>query len=150
MDRAATRAGIKPIPTALDYKIKDPRQTIKEFSAGGMDDAACLLRSILITVERDLPTIVEQTRQCLGSVGDSEALRRLPREDPQAACTIAMARSGAAQKRGIDDLERRMRQRWLSIATTTLQRNRSIFAVLPISRVTAPDGYLARGATMKG
>ncbi|WP_166774556.1 TraB/GumN family protein [Xanthomonas sp. CFBP 8151] len=141
VERAAKRAGIKPTPTALDYKISDPRQAIKEFRAGGMDDVACF-RSILITVERDLPTMVERANAW--SVGDIDALRQLPREDPQAACMSAMASSGAARKRGIDDLERRMRERWLSIATAALQRNRSTFAVLPISRLTAADGYLAR------
>ncbi len=141
VERAAKRAGIKPTPTALDYKIADPRQAIKEFRAGGMDDTACF-RSILVTVERDLPTMVERANAW--SVGDIEALRQLPREDPQAACMSAMASSGAARKRGIDDLERRMREHWLSIATTALQRNRSTFAVLPISRLTAADGYLAR------
>lgn len=55
-----------------------------------------------------------------------------------------MASSGAAKKRGIDDLQRRMREHWLGIAIAALQRNRSTFAVLPISRLTAPDGYLAR------
>ncbi|MBB5864869.1 TraB/GumN family protein [Xanthomonas sp. 3058] len=141
VERAAKRAGITPTPTALDYKISDPRQAIKEFRAGGMDDTACF-RSILVTVERDLPTMVERANAW--SVGDIEALRHLPREDPQAACMSAMASSGAARKRGIDDLERRMREHWLSIATTALQRNRSTFAVLPISRMTAADGYLAR------
>ncbi|KER82288.1 polysaccharide biosynthesis protein GumN [Xanthomonas arboricola pv. celebensis] len=141
VERAAKRAGIKPTPTVLDYKIADPRQAIKEFRAGGMDDTACF-RSILVTVERDLPTMVERANAW--SVGDIEALRQLPREDPQAACMSAMASSGAARKRGIDDLERRMREHWLSIATTALQRNRSTFAVLPISRLTAADGYLAR------
>ncbi|MCL1526177.1 TraB/GumN family protein [Xanthomonas nasturtii] len=141
VERAAKRAGIKPTPTALDYKIADPRQALKEFRAGGMDDIACF-RSILVTVERDLPTMVERANAW--SVGDLEALRQLPREDPQAACMSAMASSGAAKKRGIDDLERRMREHWLGIATAALQRNRSTFAVLPISRLTAPDGYLAR------
>ncbi|MCS3807230.1 TraB/GumN family protein [Xanthomonas sp. 4461] len=141
VERAAKRAGIKPTPTALDYKITDPRQALKEFRAGGMDDIACF-RSILVTVERDLPTMVERANAW--SVGDIEALRQLPREDPQAACMSAMASSDAARKRGIDDLERRMREHWLGIATTALQRNRNTFAVLPISRLTASDGYLAR------
>ncbi|WP_349655535.1 TraB/GumN family protein [Xanthomonas sp. 10-10] len=141
VERAAKRAGIKPTPTALDYKITDPRQALKEFRAGGMDDIACF-RSILVTVERDLPTMVERANAW--SVGDIEALRQLPREDPQAACMSAMASSEAARKRGIDDLERRMRDHWLGIATTALQRNRNTFAVLPISRLTASDGYLAR------
>lgn len=141
VERAAKRAGIKPTPTALDYKITDPRQALKEFRAGGMDDTACF-RSILVTVERDLPTMVERANAW--SVGDIEALRQLPREDPQAACMRAMASSDAVRKRGIDDLERRMREHWLGIASAALQRNRSTFSVLPISRLTAPDGYVAR------
>ncbi|PPV06088.1 TraB/GumN family protein [Xanthomonas bromi] len=141
VERAARRAGIKPTPTALDYKIADPRQVLKEFRAGGMNDIECF-RSILVTVERDLPTMVERANAW--SVGDLEALRQLPREDPQAACMNAVASSGAAKKRGIDDLERRMRDHWLRIATAALQRHRSTFAVLSISRLTAPDGYLAR------
>ncbi|RBH42194.1 TraB/GumN family protein, partial [Xanthomonas oryzae pv. oryzae] len=141
VERAAKRAGIKPTPTVLDHKIADPRQALKEFRAGGMNDIECF-RRILVTVERDLPTMVERANAW--SVGDLEVLRQLPHQDRQAACMSAVASSGAAKTRGIDDLERRMRDHWLSIATAALQRNRSTFAVLSISRLTAPDGYLAR------
>ncbi len=141
VERAAKRAGLKPTSTALDYTIKDPRQALKEFRAGGMDDVGCF-RSILAAVERDLPTMVERANAW--SVGDIDTLRQLPREDPQAACMQAIASSEAIRKRGIDDLDRRMREHWLAIATGALQRNRSTFAVLPISRLTAPDGYVAR------
>ncbi|WDK02725.1 TraB/GumN family protein [Xanthomonas campestris] len=141
VERAAKRAGIKPTSTTLEYKIDNPLQAIKDFRAGGMDDTACF-RSILVTVERDLPTMVERANAW--SVGDIETLRQLPRADPQAACMGAMASTGVAKKRGINDLEGRLRQHWLEIATQALQRNRSTFAVLPISRLTASDGYAAR------
>ncbi len=90
VERAAKRAGIKPTPTVLDHTIADPRQALKEFRAGGVNDIECF-RRILATVERDLPTMVERANAW--SVGDLEVLRQLPREDPQAACMSALLAS---------------------------------------------------------
>ncbi|WP_434031420.1 TraB/GumN family protein [[Pseudomonas] boreopolis] len=141
VERAAKAAGIKPTPTRLVLKIEDPRAAIKEFRAGGMDDVECF-RSVLTAVERDLPTMVERANAW--AMGDIEALRRLPREDPRGVCTRALSQSGFARGRGYGDLNEKLAQHWLALAEAALQKNGSTFALLPISELLAPQGYLAR------
>jgi hypothetical protein len=150
VEKAAKKAGIKPTSTRFEVKVENPKAAIKEFRAGGMDDVACF-RTILGSVERDLPTMVERANAW--SVGDIEALRRLPREDPRSVCTRALSESGFAKGRGYGDLGEKLRQHWLALAEVALQKNSSTFALLPISELLAPQGYLeqlqARGYTVE-
>ncbi|HBK46231.1 MAG TPA: TraB/GumN family protein [Xanthomonadaceae bacterium] len=141
VDKAASKAGIKPTSTVLEFKIADPKAAIKEFRAGGMDDVQCF-RSVLDAVENDLPTMVERANAW--SVGDIDGLRRLPREDPSGACMSALSDSDFAKGRGFGDLKERMVRHWLAIAGAALARNPSTFALLPVSQLLAADGYLAR------
>jgi len=137
---SAKRHGIKPTPTTLEFKVSDPKAAIKEFRAGGMDDAACF-RSLINAVQNDLPTMVERANAW--AVGDIEALRRMPREDPAAACSAALSDTEFARRRGMDRLQQRMRDHWLGIARRALRENTGTFAVLPLSDLLESDGYLA-------
>lgn len=141
VEKAAKKAGIVPTPTRLEFKIRDPKAAIREFRAGGLDDVECF-RSVLGAVERDLPTMVERANAW--AVGDIEALKRLPREDPRGVCTRALSDSGFAKGRGYGDLNEKLAQHWLALAESALRTNRSTFALLPISELLAPQGYLER------
>lgn len=141
VEKAAKAAGIKPTSTQLEVKVEDPKAALKEFRAGGMDDVDCF-RTVLGAVERDLPTMVERANAW--AVGDIEALSRLPREDPRSACVRALSESGFAKGRGYGDLNERMALHWLALAEAALKNNPSTFALLPISELSSPHGYLAR------
>ncbi len=141
VQKAAKAAGITPTPTTLKLTIEDPKAAIREFRAGGFDDAACFEQR-LASVEHDLPRLVERANAW--AVGDIEALRRLPLEDADGACLRAVAESGFARNRGYGDLRERGRQHWLAIAEEALRQNRETFAMVPIDGLLAADGYLAR------
>jgi len=139
VEAAAKRHGLKPTPTTLAFKVSDPKQALREFTAGGMDDSACF-RSLLNAVQNDLPTMVERANAW--AVGDIERLRGMPREDPTAACSAALSQTEFARSRGMDRLEARMREHWVEIVRKSLRENTGTFAVLPLSLLLAPDGYL--------
>lgn len=139
VERAAKRAGLTPVPTTLEFKISDPKAALKEFSAAGIDDTACF-RSLVNAVQNDLPTMVERANAW--AVGDVEALRRMPREDPAGVCGDVLSNTEFARRRGMDGLEARLRVHWLGIARKALQEHRSSFAVMPLSELLEAGGYV--------
>lgn len=141
VERSMKAAGLKLTPTRLKLTIDDPKAAIREFRAGGMDDSACFERT-LVSVERDLPKLVERANAW--AVGDVEALRRLPLEDVDGTCMQAFAASGYARDHDYGNLQERVREQWLGIAEKTLRDNAESFALLPVDQMLAPDGYLAR------
>ncbi len=141
VDAAAKAAGITPTSTSWKIKIESPRAAVLEFREGGMDDAACLERTVAL-VESDLPTLVERANAW--AMGDVEALRRSPYEDAGAACMQAVTQSAFVRNRGLGDLKAGIRQHWLSIAEAAVQRNEETFAMLPVDRLLEADGYLAQ------
>ncbi len=140
VDRAAKAAGITPTATTLKLTLDDPKAAIREFRGGGVDDTVCLERA-LVSVERDLPTLVERANAW--AVGDIDALRQLPHEDVTVACMQAVMQSAIVRDRGYGDLQQRMRTHWVSMAETALRQNDETFAMLPIDGLLAADGYLA-------
>ncbi|MGB3873931.1 MAG: TraB/GumN family protein [Stenotrophomonas sp.] len=141
LERALKVSGLKLTATKLKFTIDDPKAAVREFRAGGMDDTVCFERTLLL-VERDMPKLVERANAW--AMGDVEALRRLPLEDVDGACTQAFAASGYARDHGYGDLREKVRQHWLQIAGKALQDNDEIFAMLPVDDMLAADGYLAR------
>ncbi|MDG2524685.1 TraB/GumN family protein [Stenotrophomonas sp. HITSZ_GD] len=139
VEAAAKRHGITPTPTTLEFKVADPKQALRDFTAGGIHDAGCF-RSLINAVQNDLPTMVERANAW--AVGDIEALRQMPREDPASACSAALSDTDFARNRGMDRLEQRLREHWLGIARKALRENSGTFAVLPLSVLLAPNGYL--------
>ncbi len=139
VEAAAKRHGLKPTPTTLEFKVTDPKQALREFTAGGMNDTACF-RSLLNAVQNDLPTMVERANAW--AVGDIERLRNMPREDPMAACSAAISQTQFARNRGMDRLDERLREHWVGIVRKSLRANTGTFAVLPLSVLLAPNGYL--------
>ena len=57
------------------------------------------------------------------------------------------------ESQGMKDLPTRAGEAWLAAAEAALANNRSTFAVLPMSEILKPDGYLvklaARGYTVQ-
>lgn len=141
VERAAKQAGITLTDTSLTFHIKDPKAAIREFREGGIDDIACF-RSMLGVVEHDLPAMVEHANAW--AVGDIDVLLQATREDPGRVCGDALSATAFAKKRGYGDLGERMAQHWMQIATDALERNRSTFAVLPVSELLGGRGYLER------
>lgn len=150
IERVLKRRKLKVTPTTLKILIEDPKAAIKDFAREGVDDVECF-RSALDRVEKDIPVMVDRANAW--SVGDLGALRALPSERQARACIAALTSSEFARKRGMSDVEARVRAQWLKVAEGALQKNRITFATLPIADLLKPDGYLsylqAKGYTVE-
>lgn len=133
---------MKRTPTLLTLKLDDPRAAIADFRKETLkpEDLACF-RKTLDLIENDLPQVA--ARANAWAVGDWTALRSHAREDQQLACLSAWFNTEAARKRGMADIEPRVRARWLDTAEAALRKNRITFATLPVWQLVKPDGYLA-------
>lgn len=132
--------GMKLTPTTLKIRIEDPKAAIKEFSRENVNDLDCF-RTALDRVERDMPKLV--ARANAWATGDIEALRALPVENQRRVCTKAFVGGEYAKRRGITDVEARIRAKWLEVAEAALAKNKTTFATLEISDLLKADGYLA-------
>lgn len=140
IDEVLKRRKMKTTPTTLKIMIDDPKAAIKDFTREGVDDLACF-RASLDRVEKDLPEMVDRANAW--SVGDLDALRALPSEKQAGACISALTSGEFARKRGMTDVEARVRTQWLETAEAALRKNRVTFAILPIAELLKPDGYLS-------
>lgn len=140
IDEVLKRRKMKITPTTLKMMLVDPKTAIKDFTREGVDDLECF-RSALDRVEKDLPAMVDRANAW--SVGDLDALRALPSEKQAGACISALTSGEFARKRGLSDVEARVRAQWLETAEGALRNNRVTFATLPIAELLKPDGYLS-------
>jgi hypothetical protein len=131
---------MKTTPTAWKVRIADPKAAIKEFGRENANDLECF-RTAMDRVEKDMPTLV--ARANAWSVGDIDALRALSVEDQQQVCMAAFLGGEYARKRGIVDVEARVRARWLEVAEAALAKNRVTFATMQMSYLLPANGYLA-------
>jgi hypothetical protein len=132
---------VKVVSPVVRLKLEDPKKAIKEFSGSPLGDVECF-RKTLERLETDLTGMT--LRANAWAIGDIEALRALPYDDQNRACIRAMLEAGVAQKRGLDTLPQQVEAEWLAAAETALRDNPSTFALLPISELLKPDGYLTK------
>lgn len=142
IDRVLKARRMERTPTLLKIDIDDPRAALADFRKESLkaEDLACF-RTTLDVIENDLPQVA--ARANAWAVGDWAALRSTAREDQQLACLSAWFNTETARKRGMADIEGRVRARWLESAETALKKNRVTFATLPVSDLIKPDGALA-------
>lgn len=138
--KIAKKHDIPITPSQVVVKIEAPRDAIREFTATGIDDTHCFA----ITLERletDLGAM--KARANAWADGQLDILQALPFPDQNAACREAILSATVAEKNGMQDLTARVEAAWLASAEAALQKNASTFALLPIARLMADDGYLA-------
>jgi len=134
------RYGVKQVSTTYQVVIENPRAALKAFKAAGPRDVTCFIRT-LDSIEQDLPAM--KARANAWATGDLQALQALPDSARHDACTAALADAGFAHALGLDGLPAKLRASWLAAARTALQTNAQTFAILPMSELLKPDGYLA-------
>ena len=141
IEEALKRRKMKQTSTVLALTIDDPRDALAEFRGehARQEDIDCFSRTMDI-VEHGLPDMV--ARANAWAVGDIDALRSMPIESQYRACLSAWSSSEVVRKRGMTDIEQRVRAKWLATAEAALQKNRITFATLPVSQLVKPDGYL--------
>lgn len=136
----AETAGIERVPVKLALEISDPRAAVKEFKRSAMDDQACF-GATLDRIENDLGLMTRRANAW--ATGDLASLRELPYTDQMRECMDAALTAGVLRERGFADAEARMQRLWIDAAKAALARNRSTFAMLPMDRAIAADGFLA-------
>lgn len=136
------RRKMESTSTMLQLEIEDPRGAIADFRGEALkpEDIQCFSRTLDI-VEHGLPDMV--ARANAWSVGDIDALQSMPVENQYRACLSAWSGSEVARKRGISDIDSRVRARWMEVAEQALRGNDVVFATVPVSELVRPGGYLA-------
>lgn len=120
--------------------LANPKAALKEFRSESLGDRECFDK-MLANLETDISRMAERANAW--AVGDVEALRNLPLGDQYQACQNALMQASVAQKNGLDNAESEVRKAWLGAAENAIANNAISFAILPMSELLKPDGYLA-------
>ncbi|GAB2553920.1 TraB/GumN family protein [Rhodanobacter koreensis] len=140
VDALATRYGVKEVSTDYQVVVEHPGAAIKAFKSSAPHDTTCFIRT-LDSIEQDMPAM--KARANAWATGDLQALRELPDSERRDACVAALAGAGFARTLGLDDVPAKQQATWLAAARTALVHNTQTFAMLPMTELLKPDGYLA-------
>ncbi|WP_425478711.1 TraB/GumN family protein [Pseudoxanthomonas indica] len=143
LEAALKKRKLKITPATLKLMIEDPKQAIADFRKEPLKpvDLECFNRT-LDRIEFELPRMT--ARANAWAVGDVAALRSQPTEAQQLACLSAWFDTDVARKRGLTDLDVRVRETWLGQADLALRESRITFATVGIGELLKPGGYLAQ------
>ncbi len=141
VDKLAKKHKIKKTEPSFTFKIESLRATAKKFKKSSMDDIPCFTQ-ILNRIEPDLDGM--RARANAWSVGDVEALSKLPVGGYEDACFAAAMSYSISEEVDIKALAAQMETLWLSAAENALANNVSTFAILPIAQILKRDGYIAK------
>ena len=141
VEKVTKRHAIAAYRPRIELSIADPKAAIRAFRDTAIDDVACF-RKTLDHLEADLAKM--RIRANAWARGDMLTLREITYEDQSQTCMDAVLESRFAQEQGIDDLPERLEAAWLEAAEETIAGHETSFAALPISRLVAADGYLAK------
>lgn len=139
--QAAKKADVPLQRPRVTLVVQDAKAVVKEFAAGSLDDTACF-RKILDQVENDLDTLAQRANAW--ALGDIAELRALTYTDVTKTCTDALLQSGLAQSRGFAELPARAEAAWLADAEKALATHPESVAMLSMTQVLGPSGYLAK------
>lgn len=143
IDKALKERDLERTSTLLALKIDDPRQAIADFRKEELkpEDLACFSGTLDI-IERDLPQIV--ARANAWAVGDLDALRTMPSGRNQLlACLSAWTQTETARKRGLVDIDVRVRDSWMSAVDKAVAAHPVTFGTVSIDELLRDNGYLA-------
>ncbi len=139
--KIARRNDVKTTDPKLVIKIENPKALLKEFQRETLDDTGCFERT-LARIEGDLGVMTQRANAW--AQGDTEGMRNLQARNTQwSACNAAMTGNAVARKIGMTDIEQRVQRKWMEAVEAAMSRNKTTFALLPVSQLLAPDGYLA-------
>lgn len=139
--KRAKKNGVPMASARLEVKLTEPKAALKAFARSPLNDTACFEKT-LDRLETDLANM--RARANAWAVGDIDGLRQLPYEDQGRACLQALLDSQIAAEYDLVDVPRRVGDLWLEAAEAALSAHQTSLAVLPISQLIKPDGYLAR------
>jgi hypothetical protein len=136
----AERQHIPVTDTAYVAIMPHPHEDARLFKRVTLHDQQCLA-SIMDAVDHDLAQATARANAwATGNVATLRTVLAAPQED---TCLSALGATGFAEKVGMTNLVARLRTRWLDVAEAALARNRVTIALLPMTEVVSPTGYLS-------
>lgn len=125
-------------------KRAEVRGKIEEFSKESLTDVECF-RATLDFTEALANREIETERAQAWARADLEKLASLPAlPNPYLPCAMAVLGSQVAREMIPEDIREQTEKLWLDTAVASLAKNASTFAIVPMSKLLRPDGYLAR------
>lgn len=122
-------------------ELDDPAQLMKDFKKSSMDDVACFSKT-LDQLETDIDAM--RLRANAWAKGDIAVIEQTDFTDRQASCAEAIKNNSAIKNvASFGELGARMRAAWITAAERALTTNKSTFAVLRMTDILKPDGYVA-------
>jgi TraB/PrgY/gumN family len=138
---ATARAMHVPVqPVTLEVPIDNPKQYVRDLSSIPSVGEVDCLRSTVGLVETELPVMARRAN--LWSTGDIEKLRLLLRPDAADTCAGAVLVVPSFQQE-YAKLEAQLKSAWLAAAEKAIAANVSTVAVLSMTELLKPDGWLS-------
>jgi hypothetical protein len=125
-------------------KRAEVRAKIKEFSRESLADIECFSATLDLTealANRDVETERAQA-WARADLGRLASLPPLP--NPYLPCAMAVLGSQVAREFIPEDIRAQTEKLWVDAALASLDKNASTFAIVPLAKLTRPDGYLER------
>ena len=141
VENLAKQDKVPETPVEYHVEIKQPRAALKAFKAAAPSDVECFNRT-LDALEHDVPAMT--ARANAWATGDLDALRQLPDSHRRDACVTAITSAGFAHQLGLNDVPTQLETLWLGEARKALAQDDVSFAMLPMSELLSPTGYLAK------
>ena len=138
---AAKKYNVKITAVTFEPTIKEPRAALKELRSSRLADIDCFARTIA-RIETDLAAM--RIRANAWATGDINAIRSLPAADQRAACEVAIRDASFMKTLGAENALAQVEATWLNAAESALTNDKVALAVLTMSQIVSPDGYLAK------
>lgn len=136
----ATKYNVKQTPVQYTLLVDDPRKAVKEFKRSTLDDLSCFT----LSVENIDAQLADMTRRGNAwATGDIGALRDDRTARQRAACLDAVTDGGVAQRIGLTDIPKAVRNTWLGVVDNAMAHDTQAVAIVPIEDLLGDDGYLA-------
>ncbi|MET0255096.1 MAG: TraB/GumN family protein [Luteibacter sp.] len=136
----ATKHGVKQVPVEYTLLVDDPRAAVKSFKQSTLDDTSCFAQSI-DNIDAQLADMA--TRANAWATGDLAALRDERTAKQRLTCMNAATDSGVAQKIGLTDVPKAVRERWMAAVDAAMAANAQTLAIVPLDDLLGADGYLS-------
>ncbi|WP_448101780.1 TraB/GumN family protein [Luteibacter jiangsuensis] len=135
----ARKHGVKEVPVEYTLLVDDPRAAIRSFKRSTLDDVSCFAQS----VDNIDAQLADMTRRANAwATGDIAALRDERSERQRATCMNAVTEGGVAQRIGLADVPKALRETWLAAVEATMAAHEQAVAIVPIDDLLGADGYL--------
>ncbi|NID14254.1 TraB/GumN family protein [Luteibacter yeojuensis] len=146
----ARKHGVRQVPVEYTLLVDDPRAAIKSFKHSTLDDVSCFTQS----VDNIDAQLADMTRRANAwATGDIAALRDERSAKQRITCMNAVTEGGVAQRIGLADVPKAVRERWLAAVNATLATDAQAVAIVSIDDLLGKDGYLealrSRGYTVE-